>query len=316
MPPTATLSPPDLDTQPSDVMLADGSRMSLHGLSVHDLKQLQWVQEQKFARAMVACEKGSRERALVTGQAYDTICTILAAQQPGNQPLDMGIDPRYARLVLDVLNQQIRRGMGQPSFFEIGYGCGTLLKEVSDHGYRVAGIEVSQTMQQQALEVLGEQFADQLLKGEVLKLERETLPERPSMIYWNDVFEHICPDEIEDYLSKIHSLLIRGGALVTITPNWLLRPSDVTGDFCPPRTDACGLHLKEYRLAEVSRLLKRAGFRNVATPMAVSRRRIYLLGSGLRLPKQWSELLLDRIPVKYANLLCRGLGMSVTIATK
>lgn len=316
MPPTATLSPPDVDTRPSEVMLADGNRMSLEGLSFHDLKQLQWVQEQKFARAMTACEKGSRERALVTGQAYDTICTILAAQQSDDKPLDMGIDPRYARLVLDLLNQQIKRGLGQPSFFEIGYGSGSLLKEVSDHGYRVSGIEVSQTMQEQAVDVLGDRFADQLLVGEVLKLDRESLPERPSMIYWNDVFEHICPDEIEDYLQKIHSLLLRGGTLVTITPNWLLRPSDVTGDFCPPRTDACGLHLKEYRLAEVSRLLKRAGFRQVATPLVVSRRRIYLLGSGLRLPKQWSELLLDRLPVNYSDLMCRGFGMSITIATK
>ena len=316
MPPTATFPPPAVGIEPHEVMLADGNKMSLVGLSFHDLKQLQWVQEQKFARAMMAYNKGSRERALVTGQAYDTICTILAAQQSGNQPLDMGIDPRYASLVLDLLDQQIRRGLGQPSFFEIGYGSGSLLKEVSDHGYRVSGIEVSQTMQEQAIGVLGERYSDQLLVGELMKLNRKSLSERPSMIYWNDVFEHICPDEIEDYLKKIHSLLVRGGALVTITPNWLLRPSDVTGDFCPPRTEACGLHLKEYRLAEVTRLLKRAGFRQVATPLVVSRGRIYLLGGGLRLFKQWSELLLDRLPVKYSDLLCRGLGMSITIATK
>ena len=81
----------------------------------------------------------------------------------------------------------------------------------------------------------------------------DSLAGRPTLIYWNDVFEHIPPDEIGDYLSHIHRLLAPGGTLVTITPHWLLRPMDVTGDFCPPRTVARGLHLKEYRLAEVTR---------------------------------------------------------------
>ena len=313
---TATLERPATAPQPAEVMLADGTKMSLAGLTPHDLEQLQWVQEQKFARAILACAKGSRERSLVTGQAYDTICTILAAQQPADQPLDMGIDIRYVRLVLELLSQQIRRGLGHPSLFEIGYGSGTLLKEVSGHGYRVGGIEISTKMQQQAVAALGKRFGDQLLVGNVLELAKDALAERPTLIYWNDVFEHICPDEIEDYLQHIHGLLVRGGSLVTITPNWLLRPSDVTGDFCPPRTEACGLHLKEYRLAEVSRLLRKVGFRSVATPLVVSRQKIYLLGNGLRLAKQWSEMAIDRLPVKYAHLLCRGLGLSITIATK
>jgi len=111
-------------------------------------------------------------------------------------------------------------------------------------------------------------------------------------------------------------VLIPGGSLVTITPNWLLRPSDITRDFCPARTDSQGLHLKEYRLAEVTRLLNRAGFKRVATPLAVSRNRIYLVRGDGRLPKQWVEPLLDRLPVRTATLVCRGLGMSCTIATK
>jgi len=107
-----------------------------------------------------------------------------------------------------------------------------------------------------------------------------------------------------------------GGQLVTITPNWLLRPSDVTGDFCPPRTEANGLHFQEYRLAEVTGLLKQAGFRRVAAPLFVNRKRIYQFGGGFRLGKQWIEPLLDKLPVQPAHLLCRGLGLSCTIATK
>lgn len=309
--------PQQLTTPPAPtVTLANGQRLSLEGLSTEELHWLQWEQEQRFAQQMLALPKGSDERAQTIGQAYDTICTILAAQQAGEGPLEMGLDRRYIRLVLELLNQQIRRGIGQPRLFEIGYGSGMLLKKVSDQGFRVSGIEVSSAMHDEALGVLGEGFADQLLLGDLRSIDKQSLADRPSLVYWNDVFEHICPDEIADYLQQIHQLLIPGGALVTITPHWLLRPSDVTGDFCPLRTEARGLHLKEYRLAEVSRLLKQSGFRHVATPLAVSRQRIYLAGGGLRLPKQLCEGLIDRLPVRYAHLLCRGAGMSFTIATK
>jgi len=305
----------------SKVMLADGQWQSLDGMSVKELHDLQWEQEQLFASAMVQAPKASEERSRVTGQAYDTICTILAAQQTGDGPLVMGMDARYVRLVLELLDRQVSQGLGQPGFFEIGYGCGAMLKEVSERGYPIGGLEVSATMREEAIEVLGgynskRAYADRLLLGNLRDVDKDSFPSRPSLVYWNDVFEHICRDEIEETLAQIYKLLVPGGCLVTITPNWLLRPSDVTGDFCPPRTEARGLHLKEYRLAEVSRLLKKTGFRRVAAPLVVSKRRIFLLGSGGRWWKQLCEPLIDRLPWKTAELLCRGFGLSCTVAVK
>jgi len=298
------------------VMLADGSDLSLAGMSPAELSSLQWEQEPRFARAIQACPKGSRERSLVTAQAYDTICAILAAQNADHQSLSMGMDQRYVRLVLGLLYRQVEQGFGQPSLFEVGYGSGTLLKEVREVGFYVGGIEASAVMRDQAIHTLGQEYAHSLLCGNFCDLSLDSLEHRPTLVYWNDVFEHICPDEILDYLSHIYDLLMPGGLLVTITPNWLLRPSDVTGDFQPPRTEPVGFHFKEYRLSEVSRLLKQAGFRRVATPLAVSRNRVYLCGGGLRLLKQLAEPLIDRLPVKLAHLACRGAGMSYTIATK
>jgi len=298
------------------IMLADGQWQSLEGMSFDQLHQLQWEQEELFSRAIIEAPKASQERTLVTGQAYDTICTILAAQQGDDQPLVMGMDSRYVRLVLDLLGRQVRQGFGQPRIFEIGYGCGAMLKQVHDRGFPVGGLEVSTTMRDEAIQVLGDRHADQLLLGDLRDVNKDSLSGRPSLVYWNDVFEHICPDEIEDYLAQIYKLLIPGGSLVTITPNWLLRPSDVTGDFCPPRTEARGLHLKEYRLAEVSRLLKRARFKRVAAPLVVTKGRMVLFGGGFRIAKQIVEPLLDHLPVRAGHLLCRGFGMSCTIATK
>jgi len=314
-------SPESEPMAPPQVKLADGQWKSLEGMSVESLHELQWEQEQLFADAMLQAPKASEERSRVTGQAYDTICTILSAQQSGDGPLVMGMDARYVRLVLELLGRQVSQGLGQPGFFEIGYGCGTMLKEVADRGYPVGGLEVSATMREEAIGVLGgynskRACADRLLLGNLRDIDKASLPSRPSLVYWNDVFEHICPDEIEETLAQIYKLLVPGGCLVTITPNWLLRPSDVTGDFCPPRTEARGLHLKEYRLSEVSRLLKQTGFRRVATPLAVSRSRIFLLGDGGRWWKQFCEPLVDRLPCSTAHLLCRGLGLSYTIAVK
>lgn len=309
-------SPKSAPSHPDKVMLADGRWQSLEGMSVEELHKLQWEEEQQFAKAIVQAPKASEERARVTGQAYDTVCSILSAQQAGDQPLVMGMDARYVRLVLELLDRQVRQGLGQPSFFEIGYGSGAMLKEVCDRGYPVGGLEVSATMREEAIGVLGEKHADRLLLGNLCGIDEDSFPGRPSLVYWNDVFEHICPDEIEGYLAQIYKLLVPGGSLVTITPNWLMRPSDVTGDFCPPRTEARGLHLKEYRLAEVARLLKKTGFRRVATPLVISKSRIFLLGSGGRQWKQLCEPLIDRLPWATAELLCRGFGLSCTIAVK
>ncbi len=313
--PSQDTSASSLEAPAAEVMLADGSWLSLAGLTIEQLQQLQWDQEQKFANAIRQLPKGSNDRTLVIGQAYDTVCAILAAQQPG-EPLVMGLDPRYGRLVVELLNQQINRGIGRPSFFEVGFGCGVMLREVSDHGIPASGIEVSRTMHEEASNLLGEKFADRLLLGDLRSVTKQSLPSRPSLVYWNDVFEHICPDEIAEYLDKIYELLAPGGQLLTITPNWLLRPSDVTGDFCPARTEANGLHLKEYRLGEVTSLLKQAGFKRVATPLFVTRGRIFQCGGGLRLVKQLCEPLIDKLPVNTAHLLCRGFGLSCTIATK
>lgn len=300
-----------------EVTLADGRVMSLAGMTCEELQVLQWEQEQICAQKIMKHPKGSRERSAAIGQAYDSICTILSAQSAdAKQPLVMGLDPRYVRLVLNLLRQQSESGLHHPALFEIGYGCGALLAEVHAHGYAGGGIEVSEIMRAQAIGLLGNRHAPSLLLGDLRSVDLDSLDCRPTLIYWNDVLEHIPPDEIGDYLSHIYRLLAPGGTLVTITPNWILRPSDVTGDFCPPRTEARGLHLKEYRLAEVSCLLRQTGFRRVATPLLATHQRLVVCGSGGRALKQCIEPFLDHLPLRAARLLCRGLAMSATIARK
>src|SRR5262245_17220334 len=77
---------------------------SLAGMSFRALQELQWQEEQAAAREIMRHPKSSPERAEAIRRAYDTICTILAAQSTGaDQPLVMGLDPRYVQLVLKLL---------------------------------------------------------------------------------------------------------------------------------------------------------------------------------------------------------------------
>lgn len=298
------------------VVLADGTVQALDLLTRAELLALQWQEERAFARRIVAAPKGSAERGRVTCQAYDTVTRIFASLEGHEgQPLAMGVQPRYGRFILNLLRQQQRRGQ-TARFFEIGYGTGTLLKIVADAGFPIAGIEIAATLREQAVAHVGRQHASQLHCGPFLKCDAVTADGPWSLVYWNDVFEHIPPDEIADWLARIHEMLAPGGQLVTITPNWHGRPNDATADNCPPRTEAVGLHLKEYTLGEISGLLRRAGFARVATPLVVVPRQIVLCGNGLIGCKRLFEPCLEWLPFRLARLLCRGLGLSYTIATK
>ena len=178
--------------------LADGSVHALDGLARDELLALQWQQEQEFARQILAAPKGSSARSRATCQAYDSATRILARVQGSmDRPLLMGMHPRYGRLVLDLLRRQRRRGQSA-RFFEIGYGTGTLLKIVAGAGFPIAGIEVASAMRQQAIGQVGPEYASCLHLGEFLQCEAPLADGPWSLVYWNNVFEHIPPDEIGD----------------------------------------------------------------------------------------------------------------------
>ena len=312
----AELAVESVDSNDHSVVLADGSSRSLAGLSRQELLELQWEQERAFARRILAAKKGSLQRAEAVGQAYDTVPQIFAAVHGfgGAAPV-MGVHARHIRLVLDLLRRQQRLG-GQPRLFEIGFGAAKLLKAVRDAGIPFAGIEMSRSLRQKAVELLGHEHEENLHVGDLLQ-DGPWWRDAPwSLIYWNDVWEHIPPDEIGDWLTRIHDMLPPGGQLVTITPNWHMRPFDATALAYPPRTEAQGLHLKEYTLREVRGMLYEAGFAKVATPMAVLPKRFVLCGGGLTGLKCALEPVLEWIPYSAASLAVRGFALSCTIATK
>jgi SAM-dependent methyltransferase len=298
------------------VTLADGSTMDLASLSHRQLVELQWRQEREFARQILSNEKESAARVAAVRHAYDAMAQIITVTWDfADKPLVLGYNVRTGRLILRLLRRWRRRG-ANPRFFEIGYSHGVLLKLVQDAGFSVAGIEVSAKLRAEACRYLGPDSESYLHLGDFLRCQLPPSQRPCHMVYWNDVWEHVPPDEIRDYLRKIRDLLAPGGQLVTVTPNWHMRPSDVTKCMCPARTEAAGLHLKEYTLREVTALLRECGFHRVTTPLFVTRRRIAHCGTGCAGIKRLIEPALEAMPVRLAHLLCRGLGLSMTIAAK
>ena len=301
------------------VTLSNGEDVDVTKLSVQQLVKLQCEEEPKFASAIVASRKGSPEREQITEQAYTALCAILEELQTradADSSFSMGMDRRYSDLILRLLARQAKRGV-HGGLFEVGFSSGVLLDCVSKQGFEVGGVEVVEDLVNQAKRKLSAEHHPRLLHGDFRKLDLGDHLGRYSLVYWNDVFEHIPQDEILDYLRVIYSLLCDGGQLVTITPNWHMRPSDVTNYFSPPRTEAVGFHLKEYTAGEVCGLVREAGFRSVRTPSFITRGKIYApqLGHFTRI-KLAVEPLLERLPFVFAVQACRRLGLNCTIATK
>ncbi len=306
------------------VELVNGERCDISKSTAKQLLELQCDQEVAFAQAIAASPKDSAQRQEVTAIAYSTICSILErigqirATESKSETVHnfvMGLDPRYTDLILRLMKQQAGRGI-KGGFFEVGFSSGVLLQQVAAAGFHVGGLEVVQALIDQAKRRLASQHHSRLLHGDFRKLDLSDHVGQYSVVYWNDVFEHIPTDEIEDYLAVIRTLLQPGGKLVTITPNWHMRPSDVTVQFAPPRTEAIGFHLKEYTLGEVVGMLDAAGFRAVQVPSLISRQRIYFSPSAsLTRLKILAEPVLERLPYSWAVQVCRRLGYNCTIAT-
>ncbi|HBE68725.1 MAG TPA: hypothetical protein DDW52_11320 [Planctomycetaceae bacterium] len=323
--PQAGIAEIELDDPGLEVERADGTQCNIEGWSYHALEQFQCEQEPLFARAIERTRKGSVERADVIRRAYTSICTVLEqmarleseeTQENHSAGFSMGMDHRYTDLILELLQEQEASSV-PGGLFEVGFSSGVLLSEIANAGYVVGGLEVVQELLDQAKTKLAAEHHDRLLLGDLCKTDLSNHVGRYSVVYWNDVFEHIPVDEISDYLSVIYSLLAPGGKLVTITPNWHMRPSDVTDVFKPPRSEAVGFHLKEYTAGEVCRLVGKAGFRRVETPIFISRSRIY----QSRVPvltrlKNLLEPLLEVMPYAIAVQMCRRFGLNCTIATK
>jgi predicted SAM-dependent methyltransferase len=72
-------------------------------------------------------------------------------------------------------------------------------------------------------------------------------------------FEHLLPEDALTHLDSVYRVLKPGGEVILSCPAGVGPPSDITNRF-PQYKTARGLHMKEYRIAEMNRIMEERGF--------------------------------------------------------
>jgi len=211
-------------------------------------------------------------------QAYDTVTSILAAAQ----------DHRHSPLVMACTRATCgscwiccgpAAARAGRTVLRIGYGAGMLLEQVRNAGFPFAGIEISAAMQAMAAQRLGPEAQPYLHVGNFLDADRFVTGDRWSLVYWNDVFEHIHPMKSATACADLPHALARRAVGNDHTE--LARPAFGRDAGLLSATDRVGrLALEGIHAPRVRGLLRRAGFRSLAAPLVVSRGRMVLCGSG------------------------------------
>ena len=239
------------------------SATDLGRCSLSELDDLHYDCEVSYRREILQSAKGSVERGRIFAAAYEELVAILMERRRRHDRLmdAMGLPPDAADRLIEHLGPPPKR------LLDVGCGAGVLVEAMTARGYEADGIDVSPRLisvgrDRMARNPGARAREDALRCGNFLRAE-EPAEGGYDLVYSNDVLEHIHPDEARDFLEKAHRLLRPGGVLWLITPNRWTGPGDATILRHPPGTESCGLHLKEYSLAELATILRAAGFETV-----------------------------------------------------
>jgi hypothetical protein len=135
-------------------------------------------------------------------------------------------------------------------YAEIGAGDCALTMLVSPHVRKAYAIDVSETVTRGA-------SAPNL---EVVLSDGISIPVKATLIFSNQLMEHLHPDDARDQLANVFAALDPGGKYFCITPNRMNGPHDVSRGIDEV---ARGFHLREYTNRELAGLFRSVGFARV-----------------------------------------------------
>lgn len=139
-------------------------------------------------------------------------------------------------------------------FLEIGAGDYELSRRLTGHFKKVIAYEVASAIP--TIQNKPDNLEVKIFNG----IDMDEAPSSADIVYSNQVFEHLHPDDVPAILSAYHTFLVDKGKLVIITPHELTGPHDVSRDFSDTPE---GFHLKEYTYSSIKSVLKAAGFNNI-----------------------------------------------------
>jgi SAM-dependent methyltransferase len=120
------------------------------------------------------------------------------------------------------------------------------------------------------------------------------------------LFEHLHPDDAGTHLREVWRVLKPGGRCLLETPNRWAGPGDVSRFFSDQPE---GFHLREYSIAELSRLFRSALFSQIS--VVRWRKEVLSARAAIRLERVWSLL-----PRVYRRKRTFGLHNPLYIAEK
>jgi SAM-dependent methyltransferase len=135
-------------------------------------------------------------------------------------------------------------------YAEIGAGDCALTMLVAPHVRKAYAIDVSETVTRGA-------SAPNL---EVVLSDGISIPVKATLIFSNQLMEHLHPDDARDQLANVFAALEPGGKYFCITPNRMNGPHDVSRGIDEV---ARGFHLREYTNRELAGLFRSVGFARV-----------------------------------------------------
>jgi hypothetical protein len=222
-------------------------------LTLAELDRLAFDTEVAAANKIKAARPFSEERNALLKEGYESVVAIAQekARKAHTAVASYGAKDRNCRLVKTLIRKHRKQTQKDSIvFYEAGVGTGLVVSSLlSEKNVYIQGCDVSldQSLKNNPrLHLCEDTIFDALQKVEDASID---------VFYWNDVLEHILDDEINEYMTLIYQKIADNGVIITITPNRLYGPCDVTRLFYPPGTKAMGFHFHEYTYAEVTALM-------------------------------------------------------------
>ena len=182
---------------------------------------------------------------------YSSVYEELFREVPYHPQLVRKSQGAVKRAELQELFETLRPFLNPDTVYaEIGAGDCALTMLVAPHVRKAYAIDVSETVTRGA-------SAPNL---EVVLSDGISIPVRATLVFSNQLMEHLHPDDARDQLADVFAALEPGGKYFCITPNRMSGPHDVSRGIDEV---ARGFHLREYTNRELAGLFRSVGFARV-----------------------------------------------------
>ncbi|MBR0868067.1 class I SAM-dependent methyltransferase [Bradyrhizobium sp. YCK136] len=182
---------------------------------------------------------------------YSSVYEELFREVPYHSQLVSKSQETVKRAELQKLFETLRPFLNHDTVYaEIGAGDCALTMLVAPHVRKAYAIDVSETVTRGAT-------APNL---EVVLSDGVSIPVKATLIFSNQLMEHLHPDDARDQLANVFAALEPGGKYFCITPNRISGPHDVSRGIDEV---ARGFHLREYTNRELAGLFRSVGFARV-----------------------------------------------------